>query len=209
MAEQQEAVRKAGWASLFFCNHDQPRVVSRWGNDSDRDSRELSAKAFGMVLHMHRGTPYIYEGEELGMTNAHFTKLEQYRDLEALNGYRQRVEEAKCQSSESMMAALALIGRDNARTPMQWDASKYAGFTAPDAPVSHGSASTRIMWRSTRPRNSTIRIPCTRSTRSSSPCATTAPPSRLANGICSPPTAIRCMPSPAPMATTRFLSWST
>ena len=135
MTEQQEAVRKAGWASLFFCNHDQPRVVSRWGNDSDRDSRELSAKAFGMVLHMHRGTPYIYEGEELGMTNAHFTKLEQYRDLEALNGYRQRVEEAKCQSSESMMAALALIGRDNARTPMQWDASKYAGFTAPDAPV--------------------------------------------------------------------------
>lgn len=108
MTEQQEAVRKAGWASLFFCNHDQPRVVSRWGNDSDRDSRELSAKAFGMVLHMHRGTPYIYEGEELGMTNAHFTKLEQYRDLEALNGYRQRVEEAKCQSSESMMAALAL-----------------------------------------------------------------------------------------------------
>ena len=59
-------------------------MVSRWGNDSDRDSRELSA-TFGMVLHMHRGTPYIYEGEELGMTNAHFTKLEQYRDLEALN----------------------------------------------------------------------------------------------------------------------------
>lgn len=135
LAAQQEAVRNAGWASLFFCNHDQPRVVSRWGNDSDRGSRELSAKAFGMLLHMHRGTPYIYEGEELGMTNAHFTKLEQYRDLEALNGYRQRVEEAKCQSSESMMAALALIGRDNARTPMQWDASKYAGFTAPDAPV--------------------------------------------------------------------------
>ena len=79
MTEQQEAVRKAGWASLFFCNHDQPRVVSRWGNDTDRESRELSAKAFGMVLHMHRGIPYIYEGEELGMTNAHFTKLEQYR----------------------------------------------------------------------------------------------------------------------------------
>ena len=133
MSRQQEAVRNAGWASLFFCNHDQPRVVSRWGNDSDRESRELSAKAFGMLLHMHRGTPYIYEGEELGMTNAHFTELGQYRDLEAINAYRQRVEEARCQSSESMMAALALIGRDNARTPMQWDASKYAGFTPADA----------------------------------------------------------------------------
>lgn len=133
LADQQEAVKNAGWASLFFCNHDQPRVVSRWGDDSDRESRELSAKAFGMLLHMHRGTPYIYEGEELGMTNAHFTTLEQYRDLESINGYRQRVEEAKCQSAESMMAALALIGRDNARTPMQWDASRYAGFTAPDA----------------------------------------------------------------------------
>ncbi|WP_270556570.1 glycoside hydrolase family 13 protein [Bifidobacterium pseudocatenulatum] len=133
LADQQEAVKNAGWASLFFCNHDQPRVVSRWGNDVDRESRELSAKAFGMLLHMHRGTPYIYEGEELGMTNAHFTTLEQYRDLESINGYRQRVEEAKCQSAESMMDALALIGRDNARTPMQWDASRYAGFTAPDA----------------------------------------------------------------------------
>ncbi|WP_137658261.1 glycoside hydrolase family 13 protein [Bifidobacterium moukalabense] len=135
MADQQAAVKNAGWASLFFCNHDQPRVVSRWGNDSDRESRELSAKAFGMLLHMHRGTPYIYEGEELGMTNAHFTELGQYRDLEAINAYRQRVEEAKCQSPESMMAALALIGRDNARTPMQWDASKYAGFTAADTAV--------------------------------------------------------------------------
>ena len=134
LADQQEAVRNAGWASLFFFrNHDQPRVVSRWGNDSDRESRELSAKAFGMLLHMHRGTPYIYEGEELGMTNAHFTELGQYRDLEAINAYRQRVEEARCQSPESMMAALALIGRDNARTPMQWDASRYAGFTPADA----------------------------------------------------------------------------
>ena len=133
MSRQQEAVRNAGWASLFFCNHDQRCVVSRWGNDSDRESRELSAKAFGMLLHMHRGTPYIYEGEELGMTNAHFTELGQYRDLEAINAYRQRVEEARCQSPESMMAALALIGRDNSRTPMQWDASRYAGFTPADA----------------------------------------------------------------------------
>ena len=135
LAEQQEAVANVGWASLFFCNHDQPRVVSRWGDDSTEESRAASAKAFALLLHMHRGTPYVYQGEELGMTNAHFTKLDQYRDLEALNAYRQRVEEAKVQSPESMMDALALIGRDNARTPMQWDDSTFAGFTAEDAPT--------------------------------------------------------------------------
>ena len=135
LAEQQDAVANVGWASLFFCNHDQPRVVSRWGDDSTEESRAASAKAFALLLHMHRGTPYVYQGEELGMTNAHFTKLDQYRDLEALNAYRQRVEEAKVQSPESMMDALALIGRDNARTPMQWDDSTFAGFTAEDAPT--------------------------------------------------------------------------
>lgn len=135
LAEQQEAVANVGWASLFFCNHDQPRVVSRWGDDSTEESRAASAKAFALLLHMHRGTPYVYQGEELGMTNVHFTKLDQYRDLEALNAYRQRVEEAKVQSPESMMDALALIGRDNARTPMQWDDSTFAGFTAEDAPT--------------------------------------------------------------------------
>lgn len=135
MAGQQLAVKDAGWASLFFCNHDQPRVVSRWGDDSSEESRVRSAKALGLLLHMHRGTPYIYQGEELGMTSAHFTRLDQYRDLESLNAYRQRVEEAKIQSPESMMAALELISRDNSRTPMQWDGSAYAGFTAKDAAV--------------------------------------------------------------------------
>ena len=135
LANQQTAVKDNGWASLFFCNHDQPRIVSRWGDDTTEAARVRSAKAFGLLLHMHRGTPYVYQGEELGMTNAHFTSLDQYRDLESINAYRQRVEEAKVQSAESMMASLELISRDNARTPMQWDASTYAGFTAPDAPT--------------------------------------------------------------------------
>ena len=128
LGDQQRAVCKAGWTSLFFCNHDQPRVASRWGDESPR-----SAKAIGLLLHMHRGTPYIYQGEELGMTNAHFTRLDQYRDLETLNSYRQRVEEAKVQTAESIMDAFAKRSRDNSRTPMQWDDSAYAGFMDADA----------------------------------------------------------------------------
>ncbi|KAB8292060.1 alpha-glucosidase [Bifidobacterium avesanii] len=135
MADYQHAVKDRGWTALFDGNHDQPRVVSRWGDDSTEESRVASAKALALTLHMHRGTPYVYQGEELGMTNAHFTSLAQYRDLESLNAYRQRVEEARVQSAESMMAGLAARSRDNARTPMQWDDSRYAGFTAPDAPA--------------------------------------------------------------------------
>ena len=121
------------WNSLYWNNHDQPRVVSRFGCTKDEESRVRSAKMLAVCLYLMQGTPYIYQGEELGMTDAHFTRLDQYRDLESLNAYRQRVEEAKVQSSESMMAGLAARSRDNARTPMQWDGSGYAGFTAPDA----------------------------------------------------------------------------
>ena len=128
LGDQQRAVHEAGWTSLFDSNHDQPRPASRWGDESPR-----SAKAIGLMLHMHRGTPYIYQGEELGMTNAHFTRLDQYRDLETLNAYRQRVEEAQVQTAESIMDAFAKRSRDNARTPMQWDDSAYAGFMDADA----------------------------------------------------------------------------
>ncbi|NMN01269.1 Glucan 1,6-alpha-glucosidase [Bifidobacterium sp. DSM 109958] len=134
-ASYERAVEDRGWTALFTGNHDQPRVVSRWGDDSTEALRVASAKALALMLHLHRGTPYIYQGEELGMTNAYFTSLDQYRDLESLNAYRQRVEEAHVQSPESMMAGLAARSRDNARTPMQWDDSRFAGFTAPDAPV--------------------------------------------------------------------------
>ena len=135
LAEQQDAIARHGWASLFLDNHDQPRVVSRWGDDTSKTGRIRSAKALALLLHMHRGTPYVYQGEELGMTNAHFTSLDQYRDLESINAYHQRVEETGIRTSETMMRSLARYGRDNARTPMQWDDSTYAGFTMPDAPV--------------------------------------------------------------------------
>lgn len=120
-----------GWTSLFFCNHDQPRIVSRWGDDSIEELRLRSAKALGLLLHLHRGTPYIYQGEELGMTNAHYTRLDQYRDIESLNMYDQLVG-AGIFSHKKMMDALAARGRDNSRTPMQWDDSTYAGFQSAD-----------------------------------------------------------------------------
>ncbi|MCI1890089.1 MAG: alpha-glucosidase [Bifidobacterium crudilactis] len=130
MAEQQEAVKHNGWASLYFNNHDQPRALSRWGDTSTPEMRVKSAKALALMLHMHKGTPYVYQGEEIGMTNAGFTKLEQYRDLESINAYHQRVDEAHVQDGASMMDSLARVSRDNSRTPMQWDDSTYAGFTS-------------------------------------------------------------------------------
>lgn len=134
LGAQQDVVRKAGWASLFFNNHDQPRSVSRWGDTSTDELRIRSAKALALLMHLHRGTPYIYQGEELGMTNAGFTSLSQYRDLESINLYHQRVDQAKVATREEMMQGLAAMSRDNSRTPMQWDSSKFAGFTADYAP---------------------------------------------------------------------------
>lgn len=132
-----------------------------------------SAKALGLMLHMHRGTPYIYQGEELGMTDAHFTRLDQYRDLESLNAYRQRVEEAKVQSPESMLAGIAARGRDNSRTPSNGTALSMPVSLRRMPLRSHGSPSIPTMRRSTRPANSTIRIRYMPSTSSSSRCATT------------------------------------
>lgn len=115
------------WNSLFWNNHDQPRIVSRFGNDS-AEYRERSAKMLGTCLHMLQGTPYIYQGEEIGMTNAYFTTMDEYRDIEAKNAYCDFVGGGVFEH-EYMMKCLQYKSRDNARTPMQWDDSENAGFS--------------------------------------------------------------------------------
>ena len=122
----QTGLADTGWNSLYWDNHDQPRVVSRFGDDSD-EHRATSAKTLATVLHLHRGTPYVYQGEELGMTNAGFTALEQYADLESLNWAADA--QARGVPEEEVLRSLAVKSRDNARTPMQWDATDHAGFT--------------------------------------------------------------------------------
>jgi oligo-1,6-glucosidase len=121
----QAGLAERGWNSLYWNNHDQPRIVSRFGDDGAH--RVRSAKMLGTVLHLHRGTPYVYQGEELGMTNAPFAAIEDFRDIESLNHYAAAV--AAGASPEEVLASLRTMGRDNARTPMQWDASEQAGFT--------------------------------------------------------------------------------
>lgn len=116
------------WNSLYWCNHDQPRVVSRLGNDTDETWWNKSAKMLATCLHFMQGTPYVYQGEELGMTNAYFTDLKDYRDIESIQ-YFHEYTEAGIYTPEYMMKCLMLRGRDNARTPMQWEDSHQAGFT--------------------------------------------------------------------------------
>ena len=117
------------WNALYWNNHDQPRVVSRFGDDSTEDYRVKSAKMLATMTHFMQGTPYIYEGEEIGMTNAGFTKLDDYVDLESRNAYRQLVEEQHLLDGPTMLKYLAMHSRDNARTPMQWNDQRYAGFS--------------------------------------------------------------------------------
>jgi oligo-1,6-glucosidase len=126
MSRWQGDLAGRGWNSLYLSNHDQPRPVSRFGDD--RRHRVESAKMLGAWLHLQQGTPYIYQGEELGMTNVRFTRLDQYRDVETLNVYRVATEQYGM-APEEVLAAIYTKGRDNARTPMQWDAGPNAGFT--------------------------------------------------------------------------------
>ncbi|WP_446470220.1 alpha,alpha-phosphotrehalase [Xenorhabdus stockiae] len=122
----QQGMHQKAWNALFWCNHDQPRIVSRFGDENQH--HKASAKMLAMVLHGMQGTPYIYQGEELGMTNPHFKRIEEYRDIESLNMYQERIEQGM--SSEEILTILAQKSRDNSRTPMQWDNTDNAGFTA-------------------------------------------------------------------------------
>ena len=121
----QAGLADVGWNSLYWDNHDQPRIVSRFGDDGA--FRRESATMLATVLHLHRGTPYVYQGEELGMTNAHFTRFDQYRDIETLN-HVAVARSVGTGSDEDLLAGIAAMGRDNARTPMQWDGSPHAGL---------------------------------------------------------------------------------
>jgi oligo-1,6-glucosidase len=127
MAAWQTGLNERGWNSLYFGNHDQPRSLSRFGDDSPAH-RVAAAKTLATVLHLHRGTPYVYQGDELGMANSPFTVISDYRDIEALRFYAEATERGD--DLAVLLLAMAKMSRDQARTPVQWDASPGAGFTA-------------------------------------------------------------------------------
>lgn len=127
LALWQETLADVGWNSLYFENHDQPRSISRFGDDSP-EFRVASAKTLATTLHLLKGTPYVYQGQELGMTNAGFTSIEQYNDLESVRFHA--LATGAGADPEQVLAAIAFKSRDNGRTPMQWDASANAGFSS-------------------------------------------------------------------------------
>jgi len=126
LSKWQKQLENRGWNSLYWNNHDQPRIVSRFGNDEE--FRIESAKMLATLLHFMKGTPYIYQGEEIGMTNVRFDSIDDYQDIELKNMYQERVHELRLDPKE-VMESIYAKGRDNARTPMQWDDTVHAGFT--------------------------------------------------------------------------------
>ncbi|MFY0406053.1 alpha-glucosidase [Solicola sp. PLA-1-18] len=138
LSRWQLALADRGWNSLYWDNHDQPRAVSRFGDDGEH--RVVSAKSLATLLHLHRGTPYVYQGEELGMANAPLAEASELRDIESINHLREQV--AAGRDEADVLASIRPMARDNARTPVQWDGSLHAGFTAgePWAPVNPDAA---------------------------------------------------------------------
>ncbi|WP_068614126.1 glycoside hydrolase family 13 protein [Paenibacillus tuaregi] len=127
MTKWQTALQGNGWNSLYLNNHDQPRMISRFGNDSNPQLHNVSGKMLATLLHTLQGTPYIYQGEELGMTNVRFESIEDYKDIEILNMHKEYIAAGK--DEKSIMESIYSKGRDNARTPMQWNGGPQAGFT--------------------------------------------------------------------------------
>ena len=125
MGYWQNGMHNKAWNAIFWCNHDQPRIVSRLGNEGQYHTQ--SAKMLAMLLYGLQGTPYLYQGEEIGMTNPHFSDISQYRDVESINAYQEKIAEGMPKAE--ILAILASKSRDNSRTPMQWDSSANAGFT--------------------------------------------------------------------------------
>lgn len=125
LSKWQNSLDDAGWNSLFWNNHDLPRIVSRWGND--KEFHQESAKLFAILLHMMKGTPYIYQGEEIGMTNYPISDISEAEDIETINMYNERIEQGY--TKEDIIVSINAKGRDNARTPMQWDDTLNGGFT--------------------------------------------------------------------------------
>ncbi|WP_312096311.1 alpha-glucosidase [Niallia sp.] len=125
LAKWQTSLGQEGWNSLFWNNHDMPRIVSRWGND--KEYRVQSAKMFAILLHLMKGTPYIYQGEEIGMTNCPISDISEVNDIESINMYHERL--ALGYTKEEILYSINAKGRDNARTPIQWDVSENGGFT--------------------------------------------------------------------------------
>ena len=128
LTKWQNGLQEKAWNSLYWCNHDQPRIVSRLGEDSTPELRERSAKSIALCIHMMQGTPYVYEGEELAMTNCPFSSLDDFRDVESINAYHELIASGVMEPGY-MMDCLRYKSRDNARTPMQWSNEANAGFT--------------------------------------------------------------------------------
>ena len=160
---QEGMAAHSAWNAVFWCNHDQPRVVSRFGDEGEY--WQQSAKMLAAIVHGMRGTPYVYQGEELGMTNAGFTRLDQYRDVESLNHFR--ILRDKGLSEESVYNILKIHSRDNSRTPMQWDATPNGGFTTGEPWLSVNPTPPA----STPPPRPATRTPSSPTTRLSSACA--------------------------------------
>lgn len=129
LASWQKGLEENGWNSLFWGNHDQPRLASRFGDDSTKFLLEKSSKMLATCLYCMKGTPYIFQGDEIGMTNVPISSLEECRDIESINAYNEFVNEKKIYDDSYMMDCIALKGRDNARTPIQWNSSLNAGFS--------------------------------------------------------------------------------